>query len=208
MEMICEQVKQWNGVASREETLAFFDRLCESYLQAHPPLRGEIRQAVAGNPMAYRSLLYDSLGAVGIGPYLALAAERAVAERNYLAYLRLALLTISLTGGFGDWRDTIVWLGSLHEEARKRGIDARPHFEEIAVLSDSENQHGISEMSTRDLILSGAGLCHVEGKVVEKTDLLRRLGVRPDAPFGSPATSHQASLGPSGRRRPWWRFWG
>jgi hypothetical protein len=208
MQMICEQVKQWNGVATREDTLAFFDRLCENYLQAHPQLRGDIRQAVTGNPMAYQSLLYDSLGAVGVGPYLALAAERAEAERNYLAYLRLALLTISCTGGFGDWRDTIVWLGSLHEEARQRGIDARPHFEEIAALSDGENQHGISEMSTRDLILSGGGLCDLEGKVVEKTELLRRLGARPDAPFGSSATSPQGSPGPYGRRRPWWRFWG
>jgi hypothetical protein len=157
MEMVCEQVRQWDGAASREEALAFFDRLCESYLQADPPLRSRIRQAVAGSPAVYRSLPSDSLGAVGIGPCLALAAERAEAKKDYLAYLRSALLTISLTGGFGDWRDTIVWLGRLREEARKRGIDPRPHFGEVAALSDCENRHGISEMSTRDLFMAGGG---------------------------------------------------
>ena len=207
MEMIYDQMKHWNGVASREETLAFFDRVCESYLQAPPPHREGIRRAAAGNPMAYRSLLYDSLGAVGRGPYLALAADRSEAQGNYLAYLRIALLTISITGGFGDWRDTIVWLHSLHEEARRRGIDTRPHFEGIAAVSDSGNQHGISEMSTRDLILSGGGLCRVEGSVLA-AELLRRLGVPPDEPVGGPAGVPHDGPGPSGPRRPWWRFWG
>jgi hypothetical protein len=158
MNAVCEQVEQWPGAATREEALAFFDRLCDGYSRADPHLRTEIRRAVSANPSVYRSLLFDSLGAVGIGPGLALAAERAEAETDYSAYLRSALITISLTGGFGDWRDTILWLGELRQESLKRGIDPRPHFEAVAAMSDGENRHGISGMSTRDLFVAGGGL--------------------------------------------------
>ncbi len=208
METICEQVKQWDGESSRHEALAFLDRLCESYLQADAPLRNDIRKAVIANPWVYRSLLYDSIGAVGVGRFLTLAAERAEVENNYVSFIRSALLTIALTGGFGDWRDTIAWLGRLHEEARKRGIDSRPHLEEIAALADSQNQHGISEMSTRDLILSAGGLCWFDGKVLEQAEVLRRLKLASSETVRSaPITSNE---GPRVREpsRPWWRFWG
>ncbi len=206
--MICEQVKQWNAAPSREAALAFFDRLCECYLQADPPLRSELRQVVAGNPTVYRDLLYDSLGAVGIGSCLELAAERAESEQNYVAYLRSALFAISLTGGFRDWRDTIVWLGSLREEAWKRGIDPRPHYEDMAALSDCENQHGISEMSTRELIWSAGGLIWFEGELRETAAVFGMLGVRGHEPVPSCDTARGTPESLSQAHRPWWRFWG
>jgi hypothetical protein len=208
LETICEQVKHWNGAASHEEALSFFDRLCESYLQADPPLRNEIRQAVTGNSTVYQSLLYDSLSTVGSGPCLAMAAERAETETNYVAYLRSALLTISLTGGFGDWRDTILWLARLHEEALKRGIDPEPHFEEIAALSDSENQHGISGMSTRELIWSGGGVMRIKRESREKAAEPGTLGVHQRKRVPSYNTASGAPEPQTQAHRPWWRFWG
>jgi hypothetical protein len=182
VQTILEEVRQWNGVDSREEALAFLDMLCASYLQADPVLRNNIRQAVAANPPVYPRLLYDSTGAVGAGPCLMFAAERAQATNDYVIYLRATLVTIALTGGLGDWRDTIAWLERHYEEAHKRGIDPRPHIEELALLADSQNQHGISRMSTRDLILSAGGLCWFGGEVLEKAEVIRRLLMAPSQP--------------------------
>jgi hypothetical protein len=156
MNPICERVRQWETAASPQELLVFFDQLCDGYLRADPPLRAEIRKAVAESPKVFHSLLYDSLSQVGPGSYLVEVAKRAEAEKNYTGYLRSSLLAISLSGGFGDWRDTIVWLGERNKEAKRRGIDARPYFDEISGISDSSNEHGISGMSTRDLIVAGS----------------------------------------------------
>lgn len=68
-------------------------------------------------------------------------------------YWREALTIVALTRGFGDWRETIMWL----ESAWKRTPDSRLKLDElhaIGPLACRTNAHGISGMSTQGLILN------------------------------------------------------
>ena len=127
--------------------------------------------------------------------YLAwIAAERG--QRDFSTVLEAALTAVSITGGFGDSRDTLLWLDSLWTSAEQGGIDPRPFFERSAELSDTEEtRHPIFGGSTRGLIL-----------------LLVRYSPRTGKPRGcggiAPTSSAPAETTLAGpKRKSWWKFW-
>jgi hypothetical protein len=152
-EELMSKLEAWTGSESTEELTRFFDNLSEVYRNADDDGRAALRKAVRGNPHAYASLLYDSPGHVGAGPYLAwLAKEKG--PHDPAAFLESALTVISLTDGFGDSRDTLLLLDRLWDEAESRGIEPKEHFEKAAELSDvEEKRHPMFGRSTKGMIL-------------------------------------------------------
>ncbi len=165
---ILGQVKQWERGRPESEVIQFVEELFAQYLSAVDKERQLLRRAVREN----RSL-WNVVGDDDISLYLAHLVNQP--DDGGVRRLRGWLLVVSLTGGCGDWRDTIVVLDKLRKEVESHGVATRGHFEQIAATADAGNKPDyIYGMSTRDLILSAGGLCWFEGEVVEKADLLRR----------------------------------
>jgi hypothetical protein len=141
MKSLLDRMADWQGTASVEEVFDFCDTLCRVYLEGDVELRSELRKAVAANQRLRDSLLYNSLYQVGPGAYLTEAARRAHVSGDYTRYLRSALLTISLTDGFDDSRDTLMWLADLWREVEEKGVHPDPHFREIGDISSTEAIH-------------------------------------------------------------------
>jgi hypothetical protein len=156
---ICERIKGWNGAASREHLLDFFDELCQTYVSAEPVQRSEIRKAVAANECIRDSLFHDPGARVGFGPYLDEIGRRAEADNDYTAFLRSALLVISLTDGFGDSRETLLWLADLWRAMEEKGIDPTRHYREIGEISSKEIVHFIGG-PTKGMILQMLDKAH------------------------------------------------
>jgi hypothetical protein len=183
------RLENWTGDEPIETAVGFFSEICKIYRTANEEQRAALRQAVQRNPRAYACLLYDSNAWVGLGPYLAWSKENA--QHDFAAYFQTALIVFSLTGGFGDSRDSLLWLDNLWTEAEKQGIDPKPHFEEVAALSDTrETRHPIFGGSTKGLILQLTVHSPLTGK-------LRTA----EAPI--PADSSR----PASKKKPWWKFW-
>jgi hypothetical protein len=181
---LVERVEQWKRCQPDAEVVRFVGELFGRYLETGQDDRGSIRQAVVANRE-----LWNVLGDDDICLYLnRVARDQATGiEQN----LRGWLIAVSLTGGCADWRDTIVVLSKVREYAETKGIATRMHFEQIAATADDENTHGISEMSTRDLIWAAADPNWFEGERSNKADASSR---------GQPKAASQP-------HRPWWRFW-
>jgi hypothetical protein len=147
---LIHRVEQWRRGRPEAEVIGFVEQLFGFYLTAEPDDRRSLRQAVSTNRD-----LWNVVGDDDICVYLAHIANSGqnVAERH----LRAWLIAVSLTGGCGDWRDTIVVLSGLKQAAEAQGASVRSHFEEIAATAEDGNRHGISGMSTRELILSAGG---------------------------------------------------
>jgi hypothetical protein len=183
------RLENWTGDEPIETAVGFFSEICRLYRTANQEQRAALRKAVQGNSPAYANLLYDSNAWVGLGPCLAWWKENS--QHDFTAYFQTALLAFSLTGGFGDSRDSLLWLDSLWTEAEKQGIDPKPHFEEVAALSDTrETLHPMFGGSTKGLILQ----CTVHSPLTGKL----RTG-EADIPLDSPQ--------PASERKPWWKFW-
>ena len=127
MNSFLDRVAKWPGSTTPDERYDFCDQLCRSYEEAAAGLRDKCREAVAANENVASALLYNSLGGVGEGGFLIEAARRAAESGDYVAYLRRALLAISITDGFPDSRDTLLWLADLWRDAERQGVDPTPH---------------------------------------------------------------------------------
>lgn len=143
MNPICDRIRQWQGGTSGEQAFEFCEEICQMYLAADRELRAEVRAAVAANETVRQSLLYSTLQEVGSGPFLAEVARRADSEGQPVRYLRAALLAVSLTDGFPDSRDTLMWLADLWREMQAHGVDPAPHYQQIGEISSDEPLHMI-----------------------------------------------------------------
>jgi hypothetical protein len=192
---VLHRLGQWRRGKPEAEVVPFVEDLFRRYMAAGEHERRSIRQAVGAN-----RALWD-VGDSDINLYLGHISRDAGAV---LGRLRGWLIAVSLTGGFADWRDTIVFLEKLRQEAEAQGIATRPHFEQIAATAESGDIHGMSEMSTRDLIWSGGGLTWFEGELREKAAALAILRTRrPGLALGLEAPQPETAPRP---HRPWWRF--
>ena len=106
-------------------------------------LRDAIRGAVASRPIVRDGLLFNTTGEVGPDGFLVEAARRAKESGDYAGYLRRGLLAISITDGFDDSRDTLMWLADQWRESEQQGVDPTPLYEEIGNLSSKEPVHSI-----------------------------------------------------------------
>jgi hypothetical protein len=148
---LIHRVEQWRRGRPEAEVISFVEQLFEFYLTAEPDDRRSLRQAVGTNRD-----LWNAVGDDDICVYLAHIASSG--QNGAERHLRAWLIAVSLIGGCGDWRDTIVVLGKLKQAAEAEGASVRRHFEEIAATAEDGNLHGISGMSTRELILSAGGV--------------------------------------------------
>jgi hypothetical protein len=147
------RLREWNGADSIEQLVNLVDNLCYAYRQASASQRMAIRKIIRKNRDLYSALLYDSIAEVGGGPYLAAIADSKRHE-DHASYLDAALTVVSMTEGFGDSRDTILFLDGLWDDAEENRIDPKSHFEYAANLSDTtENRLSIFGGSTKGLIL-------------------------------------------------------
>lgn len=187
-------LKDWKGDGPIEGHLDFLDGLCKMYRFADSDERESIREAIRHNPNIYSALLYDSNAAVGSGRYLAVIANTRRSE-DYPAYLEAALTVISITGGFGDSRDSLMWLDRLWLDAEKHGVNPRPFFERSACLSDTtENRHRMYGGSTQGMILQSMEFSPSTGK-------FRNEESHPGSDEATDVTDKPILS------KPWWRFW-
>ncbi len=152
MDSILDDLAEWQVPTSLEEAYVFCDQLCRVYREAEAEVRDAIRSAVAANENVRGSLLYDTISEVGPGGFLVEAARRAHEADDYLSYLRTALVVISITDGFGDSRDTLMWLAERWREAESQGVDPAPIFEEIGRISSGEPIHMIGGPTARMIL--------------------------------------------------------
>jgi hypothetical protein len=143
MTSIVDRIVKWQGSTTPSETYDFCDLICRAYEDADGDLRAELRQAVAANKKVSSSLLNDSLDEFAAGGYLVEMAKRAKKTGDYSIYLRSALLAISITDGFEDSRDTLMWLADLWRDSEEQGMDPSPHFRAIGKISSTETVHMI-----------------------------------------------------------------
>lgn len=182
---LVDRVEHWRSGRPEAEVIQFVEELFRSYLAASQDERPSLRQAVRANRD-----LWNVVGDDDICIYLAHLAKDT--ETRAVAYLRGWLIAVSLTGGCGDWRDTGMILDKLRKEAEAHGNSTETLFREIAATADSTNLHGVSGMSTCDLILAGGAIrddVNLAGTSVAS------------GPQSCPSHSIRA------RRRPWWQFW-
>ena len=182
---LLDAIRQWNRIDGSPEAVSFFDEVIAVYQSANQDDRSQMRCAVAEN-----RAVWNLLGDDALSHYL----NRVRHDRDALSSLRSSLLVCSITGGIADWRDTIVWLESLWDDGRERGVDPWPHFLEIASISETRNCHGISGMSTNGLFINA--VCN---RVYEERQRAER-------------RRHQDrgtvdELIPRRRTRRWWKFW-
>jgi hypothetical protein len=179
----------WTGDEPIETAVGFFSEICKIYRTANDEQRFALRKAVRDNPRAYASLLYDSNAWVGMGQCLAWWKENA--PNDFTTYFQNSLTVFSLTDGFGDSRDTLLWLDGLWSEAERKGIDPKPYFEEAAALSDARvTRHEMFGGSTKGLIL----------KLVEYSP-------RTGKPRTGDAAQSLDSPRHASQKKPWWKFW-
>jgi hypothetical protein len=174
---LIDTIRRWDRIDSSDEVVSFCDQLLAVYQSAYAENRSLMRGSVAKN-----RAIWNVLGDDCLSHYL----EHVRQNRDATAFLRSSLLVCSLTCGLADWRDTIVWLVQLWDDAKQLGIDPRPHFDDIAAMSETKNCHGFSGMSTNGLFINAIN--------VRTHDAERR--------------SHAARLVERHTpRRPWWKFW-
>jgi len=192
--MDVSMLKEWNAASSIEQIVDFFDGLCNTYRHANADERKAIREAIKHNHNIYSALLYDSIAAVGNGPYLAILAETK-RLKDYASYLDAALTVVSITGGFGDSRDTLLWLDRLWDDAEEHGVNPRPNFESAANLSDTtENRLSMFGGSTKGMILQCVCYSPNTGKLRAEREM--------------PESGAQARLADKKtKRKRWWKLW-
>ena len=139
---LADRVAVWTPRPEVGDGFPFCSALLSGYLAADPAERAALRNAVRRN-----RALWNTTGPDALTSYLAHLDANGTAVES----LRAALTACSLTGGYGDWRDTVAWLTRLWHRAVRRGIDPAPHFDQIGDTADDGNVHGASGRSTRGL---------------------------------------------------------
>ena len=186
MDRLVSRLRDWPDSVKADEAMPILDDVCAVYRTADDDQRAALRAVLRKTPLACDHLLE---------PYLEwVAVEQGQSE--FLKLLEAALTAVSITGGFGDSRDTLLWLDSLWTAAEQHGIDPKPVFEEFAELSDTEEtRHPIFGGSTKGLILLLLQYSPTTGKP------------RGGDSIGPTSSTHTESKMPKPKRKSWWKFW-
>jgi hypothetical protein len=195
---LVDTIRQWDRIDSSCEMVSFCDQLLAVYQSADAEDRSLMRGAVEKN-----RFVWNAMGENCLWNYLGRIRQ----NRDATSVLRSSLIICALTYGLADWRDTIVWLEELWDEAKQSGIDPRPHFDEIAEMADTENLHGISRMSTNGLFINAiynrthdAELLSQLMRLMEKHTPNRTHDAERHS-YGTPLAKGHTP------KRPWWKFW-
>ena len=183
---LVSKLQGWSEHLKADEAMPILDDVCTAYRTANDQQRAALRAVVRKTPLVCDHLLE---------PYLTwVATERG--RSDFTKVLEAALAALSITGGFGDSRDTLLWLDSLWTTADQHRIDPRPFFKEFAELSDTEKtRHPNFGGSTKGLILLLLKYSPRTGKP--------RSGDGIDSTVCDP--TKPTMTGP--RRKSWWRLW-
>jgi hypothetical protein len=113
--------------------------LADLYLGANLEDRTTVRRMVAAN-RSLKKVLDDGWFLTTVSP-----------NADYVRYLRLNLTAVSVTDGGFDPRATIAKLKQWVQDARSRGIDPTPHFQEIANISNDQTSFSARGLITQAL---------------------------------------------------------
>ena len=113
--------------------------LANLYIGANHEDRTTVRRMVAAN-RSLKKILDDGWFLRGVSP-----------DADYVRYLRLNLAAVSMTDGGFDYRGTLGRLKQWAQEARSRGIDPAPHFQEIAGISNDQASFSARGLMTQAL---------------------------------------------------------
>ena len=114
IDRLVSRLRDWPDSVKADEAMPVLDGICTAYRTADDQQRAALRAAVRRTPLVRDYLLE---------PYLTwVATERG--PDDFSNVLEAALAAVSITGGFGDSRDTLLWLDSLWTAAGQHGIDA------------------------------------------------------------------------------------
>jgi hypothetical protein len=113
--------------------------LCDLYMGAGLEQQVTVRRMVASN-RSVKKVLDSGWFLKNVSP-----------DADYVKYLRLNLIGVSMTDGGFDFRDTIAKLKQWAQDARKRGIDPAPHYREIANISSDQASFSAKGLITQAL---------------------------------------------------------
>lgn len=116
---------------------ALLDELCPAYLATSAPQQERIRNAVSKREGILEALVSR----------IRISADRLRASKNQETLLD-GLAAASIENGRTDFRDFLVALAELYVAAEESGIDPKPHFQAVALLS-SEAPRPPDNTSTR-----------------------------------------------------------
>ena len=186
IDRLVSRLQGWSDSVKADEAMPILDDVCTAYRTATDQQRAALRAVLRKAPLVYDHLME---------PYLTwVATERG--QRDFSKLLQAALTAVSITGGFGDSRDTLLWLDSLWTTAEQHGIDPKPFFKEFAALSDTEEtRHPLFGGSTKGLILLLLRYSPTTGKP------------RSGDGFGPTSSDPTESTMTEPRRKSWWKFW-
>ncbi len=113
--------------------------LANLYVSANHEDRTTVRRMVAAN-RSIKKVLDDGWFLRTVSP-----------DSDYVHYLRLNLIAVSMSDGGFNPRDTIAKLKQWMEDARSRGLDPTPHFQEIANISNDQTSFSARGLITQAL---------------------------------------------------------
>ena len=118
------RAKQRSNYDLHQEIYALFDQLCPAYLNATAQERAEIRDAASDKNVILSALL----------DYVHESAEQIHSPADE-KWLLNGLAAASIENCSRDYRDVLIALAELFVSAEVVGIDPKPHFNSVAVLS-------------------------------------------------------------------------
>jgi len=119
----------------------FWTNVLEFFEASSAPAREYLTAAVKSNPAALKTLFTDEVLVIGEGPSLLSEQERAEQSSDHVNWLRRTLCVVSLTDGFEDSRDTMMYLASVWRQAEDYGLDPTPHFQHYANIASDRADH-------------------------------------------------------------------
>jgi hypothetical protein len=183
---LVSRLQGWPDSVKADEAMPVLDDVCNAYRTADDQQRTALRAVVRKTPLACAPLLEQYLTWV--------ATERG--QHGFSRVLEAAMTAVSITGGFSDSRDTLLWLDALWTTAEQHGIDPRPFFERCAELSDTEEtRHPIFGSSTKGLILLLLQYSPTTGRP------------RSGDGIGPTSSDPTESTMTEPRQKLWWKFW-
>jgi hypothetical protein len=140
---LVRKVAGYRNQAIDRPTIDFWSSVLQTYESTSAAAREYLRAAVKSNKVAQKTLLCDEVLAIGEGPYLSAYRVETEDATDVQGWLREVLCVISLTDGFDDSRDTIMFLAGLWRQAEESGTDPSPYFRHFADISSERVEHTI-----------------------------------------------------------------
>lgn len=113
--------------------------LADLYLGANHEDRTTVRRMVASN-RSVKKVLDEGWFLRAVPP-----------DPDFTRYLRLNLAAVSMTDGGFDYRGTLGKLKQWLQDARSRGLDPVPHYQEIASISNDQASFSAKGLITQAL---------------------------------------------------------